>query len=389
MRVLVNAVSARTGGSFAYLANFLPTLSEMGLADEFFVFVPAGRAAAFRNLSPNIHIETEALAEQGESSRFFFDQWTLRGFARQHRVGCILSTANFGMLWPPAPQVISVRNAAYFSRAYHRHVRKVKGRLAVARVAAQRRMVALSCSSSAVVVTPTEAMRDMLIEWGAAKPGKCMVINHGFDREYFLSMNDTEGRLEDTLARREDEKLLFYPSLYGKHKNFDTLVEAVSHLVRRGRNVRLILTCTISPSVDRYQRRTNELIEKLKMRGHISQYGPVPYQYMPRIYRGCDVVVWPSLAASFGLPLLEAMASRRPIVASGIAANNEVAGNAAVYFDTFEPGDLADKVEQALRGEVRERLVAAGEKRVADFSWRRHVEEFIKVFARLAGKKNG
>lgn len=386
MKVLINAVSAKMGGALAYLTNFLPNLAALGLKDEFTVFVPSGRSPAFRNMPPNIRVETDTLAEQGAASRVYFDQWTLRRLARRRGFDCIFSTANFGIIHPPVPQITSVRNPVYFCHAYCKHVREVEGRLAAAKVAARRRMVALSCRSSSVVVTPTEAMRDMLLEWRSADPARCVVINHGFDRETFLSMNDTEGRLDDALARRGDEALLFYPSLYGKHKNFDTLIEAVANLVRRGRNVRLFLTCAISPSGDRYQRRSNELIESHKLRGHITQYGSVPYQYMPRIYRAADVVVWPSFAESFGHPLLEAMASRKPIAASGIACNSEMARDAAVYFDTFEPVDCADKIEQALRANVRERLVAAGQKRVADFSWKRHVEQFVDVMRRLSEK---
>jgi glycosyltransferase involved in cell wall biosynthesis len=384
VKVLINAVSAKMGGALAYLTNFLPNLAALELQDEFTVFVPSGRLLAFRNMPPNIRIETETFAEQGAMSRVYFDQWTLRSFARRNNFDCIFSTANFGILHPPVPQITSVRNPVYFSHAYYRHVREIEGRLAVLRVAARRRMVALSCSSSSVVVTPTEAMRDMLLEWCAADPAKCVVINHGFDRETFLSMNDTEGRLDDALARRGDEALLFYPSLYGKHKNFDTLIEAVANLVKRGRNVRLFLTCAISPAADPYQRRTSELIERHKLRGHVTQYGSVPYQYMPRIYRAADVVVWPSFAESFGHPLLEAMASRKPIVSSGIACNSEMARDAAVYFDTFEPVDCADKIEQALKSSVRERLVAAGQKRLGDFSWRRHVEQFVSVMRKLS-----
>ena len=48
MKVLVNAISAKMGGAQAYLKNFLPALSSMGLADEFTVIVPAKAAPELR-----------------------------------------------------------------------------------------------------------------------------------------------------------------------------------------------------------------------------------------------------------------------------------------------------------------------------------------------------
>ena len=116
----------------------------------------------------------------------------------------------------------------------------------------------------------------------------------------------------------------------------------------------------------------------------VTLLGPVPYKYMPTIYRAADAVVWPTFAESFGHPLLEAMACGRPIVSSDLAVNREMARDAAAYFRTFDPDDFADKVEEVLEPAAAARLVAAGEGRVKDFSWRRHVEEFVEVFQGLA-----
>jgi len=384
MRVLINAVSAKMGGAQAYLTNFLPTLADMNLPDEFLVFVPPGSAFSLLSLSPKITVKAMSQTESGAFSRLLFDQWTLRRIAKEFRADCLFSTANFGVLLPPVPQVTSVRNSIYFSRNYYSHVRRIEGRLAAARIAARRRTIALSCSSSRVVVTPTSAMRDMLLEWRTADPSKIIVIPHGFDRDKFIAMGGSQGPLDDALARRGDEKILFYPSLYGKHKNFDTLLEALSILSSRGYAVRLFLTCTISPSADPYQKRSWRLIEERNLRGKVVLYGPVPYHLMPRIYRGADVVVWPSFTESFGHPLLEAMACEKPVVASGIASNAEVAGDAALYFDTFDPADLADKVLKAARPDVSARLVSAGRERLKQFSWRRHVADFVEVFRKLS-----
>lgn len=390
MKVVVNAVSAKMGGALAYLRNFLSHLRTLAGGDEYVFFIQSKFRDEFAGLPGNIRILSSPEAEKSEAARLVFDQFTLRAFAKREGADCIFSTANFGILYPPVPQVTSIRNPVYFSRDYYRHVSDVQGPFATAKVSARRRLVALSCSSSAVVVTPTEAMRDMLFDWKAADPAKCVVINHGFDRDFFLGVNKAEDlELAVRLARRGGEKVLFYPSLYGKHKNFDTLVRGIGELTRRGRDVRLILTCQIDPRADAYQARTWRIIEAEGVRDRISLIGTVSYKNMAQVYRAADVVVWPSFAESFGHPVLEAFSCRRPIVSSGIACNVEMARDAALYFDTFNPEDLADKVEEALVPQAAAGLVAAGDKRVKDFSWRRHVEEFIMVFRRLSEGGDG
>ena len=55
-------------------------------------------------------------------------------------------------------------------------------------------------------------------------------------------------------------------------------------------------------------------------------------------------MVFPSLAESFGLPLVEAMAAGCPVAAADRPYAREVAGPAAVYFDPLDPRALAECV---------------------------------------------
>jgi len=381
MKVVINAVSAKMGGALSYVRNFLPTLAGLDAENEYTVFMQSSLVDEFASLAPNIHVATSATAESGERGRLIFDQWKLRCFIKRERIDCIFSIANFAVLHPPCAQVLSVRNPVYFCRRYYPHVRAFEGRLAEARIGLRRRMVAWSCASSDTVVTPTAAMRDMLFDWGAADPGKCTVIHHGFDGGTFLAM---KGRLsqetQQKVARRGDETLLLYPSLYARHKNFDTLMRCLDELRGRGRRVRLLLTCRVDPEADPYQRGTHELIARLGLGEMVVTLGNQPYRNMPLIYEAADMVVWPTFAESFGHPLLETMACRRPIVASGIPVNREMAGEAALYFETFDEKDFADKVEAALETETARSLVEAGARRVEDFSWKEHVAAFVALF---------
>ena len=386
MRVVLNAVAAKMGGALSYIRNFLSTLAATDRENEYTVFAQSSLVGELSGLAPNIHIEAEPMAERGEMGRVVFDQWLLRRFLKRWDADCLFSTANFGVVWPGVPQIVSVRNPIYYCRRYYEHVREIEGRAAAARVSIRRRMVNLSMRSSDVVVTPSAAMRDMLLEWNAVAARKCVVIHHGFDREKFLSMQgEPSGQLKEQVARRGTETILFYPSLYAKHKNFDTMVKGLDILARRGLDFRVLFVCKIDPAASPYERRTWELIEKLKVGRYITMLGNQPYRNMPAIYRAADLVVWPTFAESFGHPLIETMACGKAAVASDIAVNREMLADAGLYFETFNAEDFAAKVEAALDKATAARLVAAGEKRVNDFSWKKHVASFVDLFAKSSG----
>ena len=94
----------------------------------------------------------------------------------------------------------------------------------------------------------------------------------------------------------------------------------------------------------------------------------VPDDELPSLYRGAAVFAYPSFFEGFGMPVLEAMASGTPVVASSHPSLDEAAGDAAVRVDPESPEAIAEGIEQALRD--RDSLVAKGLEHAKRFTWR-------------------
>jgi glycosyltransferase involved in cell wall biosynthesis len=102
--------------------------------------------------------------------------------------------------------------------------------------------------------------------------------------------------------------------------------------------------------------------------GPVRDLGPVPDAYLPGLYAGARCFVLPSLYEGFGLTCLEAMACGTPVVAARAGALPETCGDAAVYADPRDPGDIADAIERAMDDPA---LRQAGPRRAAAFTWER------------------
>ena len=103
------------------------------------------------------------------------------------------------------------------------------------------------------------------------------------------------------------------------------------------------------------------------------------------LYRGADVLAYPSLYEGFGLPLLEAMARGTPVVASRATVLPETGGDAALYFDPLDVGDIAQTLGRVLgEGSLRDDLVARGRARVARFSWEKTAAATLAVYEAVA-----
>ena len=93
------------------------------------------------------------------------------------------------------------------------------------------------------------------------------------------------------------------------------------------------------------------------------------------------VFVFPSIDEGFGLPLLEAMEAGVPIVAARAGAIPEVAGDAALLVDPFDPADMARALVLALEdGALRARLRAAGFTQAAHFTWETTADELLSLY---------
>jgi glycosyltransferase involved in cell wall biosynthesis len=120
-------------------------------------------------------------------------------------------------------------------------------------------------------------------------------------------------------------------------------------------------------------------------REHVIRLGYVDDDELARLYRGAAVVVYPSRFEGFGIPVLEAMASGVPVVASSHASLDEAAGDAAVRADPDDPDAWSAAIEDALAR--RAELVDAGLRHAARFSWRATGEIYLRAFADAVSAK--
>jgi len=101
-------------------------------------------------------------------------------------------------------------------------------------------------------------------------------------------------------------------------------------------------------------------------------------------YAWADALVLPSFYESFGLPPLEAMACGVPALVSNLAALPEVYGNAVLYCDPYQPGDIAQKLLALSKDRgLRQRLIRKGKARAKRYSWKKTADRILGLMESL------
>jgi glycosyltransferase involved in cell wall biosynthesis len=99
--------------------------------------------------------------------------------------------------------------------------------------------------------------------------------------------------------------------------------------------------------------------------------------------------LYTSIRESFGIPILEAMASGVPVITSKISALPEIAGHAAMLIDPYNEQDMADKVTLVLSNEIfSDQLIIRGLQRVQQFRWEKTGETILNIYNSLTNKMN-
>ena len=112
--------------------------------------------------------------------------------------------------------------------------------------------------------------------------------------------------------------------------------------------------------------------------------GGIPDEQVTALLQNATALVFPSIYEGFGIPPLEAMLNRCPVIASEIPPVEEVCDDAVLYFDPTDADSLAGAMQIALeRPELLRELVARGEARAALYSWRRSADRLLDAVATL------
>jgi glycosyltransferase involved in cell wall biosynthesis len=216
------------------------------------------------------------------------------------------------------------------------------------------------------IITVSDFTRHELIERAQIPDEKIHVIPNGVDPSWFLS---------ELPPRPYPFSYLVCVADFRSYKNLPALLRAFAQAP-----VHQKLILAGRPASSEYiPSRISGILRRLKNRVIIES--DASDERLRAIIKHSDGLVLPSLYEGFGLPPLEAMASRVPVLASHVAALPEVCGDHALYCDPYRIDDIAQGLLRlsSLNAESRDLRVAKAFNHATTFNWDRATAATLKI----------
>ena len=235
---------------------------------------------------------------------------------------------------------------------------------------------------SRLVITVSRASRRDLIRLFAADPQRVVVVPNGADDR--LAIRPPTEEIE-ALKRQYQLRppLVLVVGADKVHKNLDVVLRAF-HLARRRLGMPGQLVLVGGPGQDHPLARR---AQRLGLDGAVHCLGRVPAATLRALYHMSAVLLHVALYEGFGLPILEAMRSGLPVIASNLGAMAEVGEGSARLVNPLDVEEVAAALERVLVDDpLRRRMVEAGRRRAENLTWERAVEGTIAAYRQALGE---
>lgn len=356
MKIAINTISVKnnTYGGRIHLLNLIENLIKIDRKNGYYLIVTNYNKKIFSTLQGKNLKRTEIPLSTGNYLlRLFYEQVYMPIIIRKLKIDVLITPANFTTLFPGIKSINII--AIYYKNLIEKFpkIRSFYYRI----------LLPLSAKRVDQIITVSNSMKNLLIEDLNINPDKIKVIYEGVNTEHFTETH----KLQSNIIKYKPY-ILFLSTLYS-YKNPDKILMAFAKLKHEKDIPHNLVFIGDDPQGNIGELKV--LANRLEVSKDVFFSGDVSYEDIPEYYKNADVFVHPSNIESFGLPLLEAMASGVPIVASNRTAMPEIVGDAGIIVEPNNIDELAKAVSNVIKNDkLRKSLIEKGYERVKSFKWK-------------------
>lgn len=234
-----------------------------------------------------------------------------------------------------------------------------------------------ACRRADHIIAVSECTKRDIMRFYDIPASKISVIYQGCDSVFSRQVSKEDQELVRLRYKLPEHYMLSVGSIE-ERKNTLVALQALNYLPE---DLHLVL-------VGKYTPYTDKLIayaEKAGLTHRLHICHGIPFADLPVIYQRADTFIYPSLYEGFGIPILEALNSRLPVVAAIGSCLEEAGGPHSLYADPHDAESMAAAVRETLRPDVKRLMVEQGLDWASRFTLKQMAEQTMSCYQEVLG----
>jgi len=233
-----------------------------------------------------------------------------------------------------------------------------------------------ACRVSDIIIAISKQTKSDLIQFLNLPPDKITVIYQGCN-PYFWEKYTDEFTAKVRMKFNLPDKYLLYVGTIEERKNLLGLAKAV-HI----KSIKLPVV-VIGRKADPYFRTIQDYLTSHNLNNFIFLENVLDLE-MPVIYQNSLCFIYPSFFEGFGIPVLEALVSKTPVITSSTSCLAEAAGPGSIFIDPYDFEKLGEAIQMVINDkELRDKMISTGFDYANNFSDETVAKSYMKLYHSL------
>lgn len=239
-----------------------------------------------------------------------------------------------------------------------------------------KKKVEYACKTADKIIAISEQTKRDLIEFLNVPENKIEVIYQSCATSFH---HISDYRYRDLIKNKYNlpENYILYVGTIEKRKNLATLIEAIGKS-----NTKLPLVA-VGKQTD-YTKEVMAMVDKYNLGNQVALLQNVSFLDLPSIYQSANLFVYPSFFEGFGIPVLEALYSKTPVIAAIGSCLEEAGGPNSIYIDPKNSDEQASAIDRVIENpELQLEMKEKGFEYAQNFTSENQAKEVLEIYEGL------
>ncbi len=195
-----------------------------------------------------------------------------------------------------------------------------------------------ACKNADKIIAVSQSTKNDIIKYYGTPESKIEVIYQSCHEQFKQALSDNEIMNVLLPYQLPSQFMLFVGSII-ERKNLLNLIKAIELLPET-----IKLPLVVVGKGNSYLKKIKAYLKEKKLEERIVFAPQVLYKDLPALYQKASVFIYPSVYEGFGIPVIEALWSKTPVITSNCSSMPEAAGAGAFLCNPKEPASIAEGI---------------------------------------------